>query len=245
MAKVRRFVVPTLEGILPGSELVLPPSEARHVRVLRMRVGDELELNDPLGRVVAAILENDAEGQVRVRVFAIQAAEDHADAPRLTLACGWPKGKRAGFMVEKCAELGVDVLVPLQFERSVVSKDEESEGLARLRRIAGEASKQCGRASVMEIMPEKSLTQFLTERAGRGLTLYLNPRAECNLAQRLLAAPGVLDLALIVGPEGGIAPAEEQQMTALEIDGVRIARHILRIETAAIAASALSRTFLT
>ena len=244
MAKVRRFVVPTLEGVLSGSELVLPVAEARHIRVLRMKVGDELQLNDPLGRVAAATIANDAEGALRVKVTSIQAADSRAASPRLVIASAWPKGKRAGFMVEKCAELGVDALVPLRFERSVVSKDEESEGLARLRRIAAEASKQCGRASVMEIMPEHSLAQFLTERASKGLTLWLNPRAETNLNQQLQTG-GVQDLALIVGPEGGFTPEEEQQLTQLHIKAVRIAQHVLRIETAAISAAALCRTFLT
>ena len=245
MAKVRRFVVPTLEGVLSGSELVLPVAEARHIRVLRMKVGDELQLNDPLGRVAAATIANDAEGALRVKVTLIQAADSVAASPRLVIASAWPKGKRAGFMVEKCAELGVDALVPLRFERSVVSKDEESEGLARLRRIAAEASKQCGRASVMEIMPEHSLAQFLTERASKGLTLWLNPRAETDLNQRLQTGAGVHDLALVVGPEGGFTPDEEQQLTQLHIKAVRIAQHVLRIETAAISAAALCRTFLT
>ena len=244
MAKVRRFVVPTLAGVLSGSELVLPVAEARHIRVLRMKVGDELQLNDPLGRVAAATIANDAEGALRVKVTSIQAADSRAASPRLVIASAWPKGKRAGFMVEKCAELGVDALVPLRFERSVVSKDEESEGLARLRRIAAEASKQCGRASVMEIMPEHSLAQFLTERASKGLTLWLNPRAETNLNQQLQTG-GVQDLALIVGPEGGFTPEEEHQLTQLHIKAVRIAQHVLRIETAAISAAALCRTFLT
>ena len=239
MAKVRRFSVGCLEGTGVGAEFALPSEEGRHLHVLRLKPGHEIELRDPQGRSVRAEIVEDSPSGVRVRVLSVELTLEKTVAVKLILGVAWPKGKRAAMLVEKCAELGVNEIVPIQFERGVVSKDDESEGLVRLRRIAAEASKQSRRDDVMSIGAEMTLRDFLTQFSD-AKTLVLDPYADSNLVVEVQNMSETSQtLALLIGPEGGLTEGEIAQATQSGVSKVRMAAHVLRIETAAIAAAAI------
>lgn len=206
---MRRFHVPRLAA----GPIELDAAQSRHARlVLRLSVGDRVVLFDGSGREAPAALT--ALGR---RVTALAEAPRDAGrdpAVRLTIAGALPKGRRAAFMIEKLTELGVARFVPVAFERGA-----RLGGLARLRRVAVEASKQCGRATVMEIV----------ETDDWGSPLYV---ASPDAAE----PPPKASCTIVIGPEGGLTAAEEARLNAKP---VRLARAILRVETAAIAAAAL------
>jgi 16S rRNA (uracil1498-N3)-methyltransferase len=150
--------------------------------------------------------------------------------------------------VEKCSELGVNLILPVRFARSVVHKTEGSASLARLQRIAAEAAKQCGRNDEPEIGTELTFSELL---AGRGTiwetALLLDARADATLLGVLFEQREALreqPLLLIVGPEGGLAPEEMAAASAAGIVSVRLARHVLRVETAALAACAIAEAIV-
>lgn len=244
MTRLRRFRVESLQGLNTGDTVPLPAEEARHVRVLRLAAGTQIEVFDGTGRAAPASLTAAPTGL---------AAELSAPcvlpaaARRLVLATAWPKGKRAAWLVEKCSELGVSSIIPVRYTRSVVHKADASESVSRLRRIAAEAAKQCGRSDVPEIATQLPFAQLLAEDAPRAFTVLLDARAELHLAdvlarqQTSLRQQAVL---LIVGPEGGLTPEELAAAGALGLTRARLARHILRVETAALAACAVGQTFL-
>ncbi len=245
MSKLRRFAIDKLEPTHIGGALLLAPDETRHARVLRLQEGDTIELFDPIGNsATGSIIENSARG-ICVRIATFQPAGTSKSSVKLILATAWPKGKRASVLVEKCAELGVDELVPVRYERSVVTKDEEAEGVARLRRIAAEASKQCGRDGVMTISAETAFADFLTRFAHVGTTFLLHPDADRHLVEALGNMPEQeTQLTFLIGPEGGMSPAEIALASRSAVGKVRLAGHVLRIETAGIAAAAICRACL-
>jgi len=228
----------------PGDAVALPEAEARHMRVLRLAAGMEVAVFDGAGRSAVARLAETLEGPgaelVSLRASVVAAG-------RLILALAWPKGKRAALLVEKCSELGVNVILPVRYARSVVRKAEGSESLARLRRIAAEAAKQCGRNDEPEIGAERPFSLLLAEEAQHALALLLDAHADSLLADALLERRGSLrkqTVLLIVGPEGGLAPEELAAAAAAGVVSVRLARHVLRVETAALAACAIAGALL-
>ena len=245
MAKLRRFSVQSLEHAQVGASFLLPPDESRHVHVLRLKPGSELEAVDASGRCVRAVIVDDTATGVSVRVLSVEASSEKGAETRLILGVAWPKGKRAAVLVEKCAELGVDEIVPVLFDRGVVSKDDESEGLVRLRRIAAEACKQSRRRDALAISAEMTLPDFLTRCLSAGPVLLMDPYADLHLVDFVVKMPkAMVSLALLIGPEGGMTAGEIEQSQTAGAVLVKMAEHVLRIETAAIAAAAVCKGIL-
>jgi 16S rRNA (uracil1498-N3)-methyltransferase len=218
-----RFLVPDLA---PGSEVDLPPGEARHaVRSRRLRAGDEVTLFDGRGRACRAEIVKVDGARVAVRVG--PADIDSVDRT-VVIASALPKGKRLPWMIQKLAELGVTEFLPMAFRRSVVRWSPSR--AARMEKIAIEAAKQSDRSDLMilgaEVTPE--------ELAGfSGPTFVALPGADRTLVE----AAGVGAFArIVIGPEGGFAPGEIEKLGAIPVS---LGRTVLRVETAAVAAAAI------
>jgi 16S rRNA (uracil1498-N3)-methyltransferase len=190
---------------------------AHHLsRVLRLRDGEVVTVTDGAGRWRACRVDG---GALEIDGAVVDAAR--SDAP-VTVAVAPPKGERLEWLVQKCTEVGVDRIVLVSAERSIVRWDGEraARQLARLRRIAVEASLQARRV-------------WLPELAG--------PVAAADvLATAVVAEPGGRalgpdDPTVAIGPEGGWSPAEVAAATG----SVSLGPNVLRVETAAVVAAAM------
>ena len=189
------------------------------VRVLRLPPGSEVTVGDGAGRWRPGRL---------TRGPAVEPLGDVVVDPRpeplITIAFALVKGERPELTVQKLTELGADRIVPFIAERSVVRWDDhkaERQG-RRLSAIARDAAMQCRRTWLPEVGP---LVDFAAVAALPGAAL----------ADRDGSPPSLSRPVVLVGPEGGWAPAER----AAGLPSVRIAAHVLRAETASIAACGL------
>lgn len=210
--------------------LLLDARQARHaLRVLRMRPGDRFVAFDGAGRQWEAELVRAGKG-VRARV--VRPLPPASLGYRLTLYQAVPKGQRMDLVVRMGTELGVAAFVPVRTSRTVATGDRSQ----RWRRVAAEASKQCGRSAVPEVENVLEFPQALPRFAGHELRLVLWEGG----GEPLFAAlrPGARDVAVFVGPEGGLDPQEVgrlQQVGTL----CSLGPLVLRTETAAVAAAAV------
>lgn len=207
----------------------LDADEARHLtRVCRKGEGDVVTLFD--GRGFATLARIVEVGKDRARLAAEGGPlADREAACRVEVATAAPKGDRLDWLIEKAVEVGVERVVPLTTERSVV--DPRGSKLERLRRTIVEASKQCGRARLMELAPPEALGEYLAR--GGGVRLIADPAGEPPHAWPTIAAGSTVRL--IVGPEGGLTEEEVDRARAAGWTPVRFAAAILRVETAAVA----------
>ena len=218
-----------LSDLATGREAVLDPEEARHARkALRLRPGSIVELFDARGTTARAELLDAAQSACRVTGL----TRHPPSATRVTLAVAIPKGNRADAMVDQLVQLGVDRLIPLRSDRSVV--DPRDAKLERFERRVIEALKQCGRAYGMAIEPVRAFEGVLVEPAGERLILTPNGGGSRP------TGPAAAVLALI-GPEGGWTAAELARANDSGFQPWTINPYVLRIETAAAAAAALLR----
>jgi 16S rRNA (uracil1498-N3)-methyltransferase len=201
--------------------------------VLRAKVGDAVVLFDGRGHAWEARVAGI--GRDRVKLDLGNALPTiPPPAVTVTLAVALPKGDRQKWMVEKLTELGVNLLVPLITTRGVAEATDSAR--IRLERGVVEACKQCGRDSVMEIGHAASIADMLAAVPTGTRTLLADPHG--RPPEAVLAAGPTAAILVVVGPEGGFT-AEE--VTTLEVAGgerVTFGRHILRVETAAVAAAA-------
>jgi 16S rRNA (uracil1498-N3)-methyltransferase len=213
--------------------LVLEGDEARHLtRVRRVAVGECVELFD--GRGWNHRAEVQALGRDRVELIVLESkVSDRLAACSLTLASAVPKGDRFDWLVEKATELGVDRLVPLVTERSVV--DPRSAKLDRLRRVVVEASKQCRRDWLMELQPPMAWSSVV-EVSREPIKLIAHPGARGMASMGLnLAGRSAI---LAIGPEGGFTADEVEAALARGWREVGLGSTVLRVETAALAGCA-------
>lgn len=214
--------------------LRLPEHEAHHaLRVRRVRVGEVVTLFDGSGgeadaRVVAV-------GPEGVEVECIR-RHTRAVGGELHLAVAVPKGPRADWMVEKLAELGVAALLPLRTARAVVIPSDEK--LARWRRKAAEAAKQCRSACEMRIEPVAALPSVLTQSAAGRQLLVADPGPGAVPLLEVWRAESLRPALVVVGPEGGLTESELALLREAGATSVTLGENILRIETAALAVAA-------
>jgi 16S rRNA (uracil1498-N3)-methyltransferase len=221
-----------------GTRVTLESGAARHVtRVLRLRVGEALTVFNGSGGEYAASIEQSQGGRVVVAIGEQRAIERESPLA-LTLAQGVSRGERMDLVVQKATELGVSGLVPVLTERSVVrlTAQQADRRLNHWRAIAVAACEQSGRNRLPAIASPVPLKDYLRTNTDGSMRLLLSPAATATLADlpRLVSAVTVL-----IGPEGGLAEAEQEAAVAAGFRPVRLGPRVLRTETAAIAALTL------
>jgi 16S rRNA (uracil1498-N3)-methyltransferase len=198
----------------------LSPDDRHHLeRVLRLRVGDVITVSDGAGawrecRFGAAL---ELVGEV---------IQDPQPMPPVVVGFAVVKGERTEWAVQKLTELGADRIVPFVAARSVVrwqpGDQRAARHVERLRRVAREAASQSRRAW-LPVVEEVTTFDEVARRPGAALA---------DISGDAPAPPyGIV----LVGPEGGWTP--EELVTGLP--RLRLAPHVLRVETGAIAAGAL------
>jgi 16S rRNA (uracil1498-N3)-methyltransferase len=232
MSDRRLFVPPERLG---GSRVTISGDGHRHLaRVLRARPGTAVTLFDGAGGEVEAEVLRVSREETELALKARRAAAPGPVAP-LTLLVAVPRGPRMDLLVEKTCELGVARIVPVTTARSVVRP--EPGRSARWEKIAQEAARQCGRADVPIVEPPIAFGEALAAATLPAQRLVLWEQERARPLRAALGAPG--PTALLVGPEGGFAPAEIDAAVAAGFVPVALGRRILRVETAAIVAVAL------
>jgi 16S rRNA (uracil1498-N3)-methyltransferase len=229
---VRRIFVPR-SRIEADVARLLPPELHYLKDVLRLPAGAAIEVFDGEGAAYGGVLE--LPGLVRLG----PRRDVPAPRARVHLAFALARGDRADLVVQKATELGAVRLSPFEAARSVVHLDAErgAERARRWRRIAEEASRQCGRADVPQVDAPAPLRDLLAATPARFVKLLLYEGGGDPIGAAVdRAAPGHL---AIVGPEGGLAPEEVEAALGAGARLVTLGPRVLRFETAAITATAL------
>ena len=107
--------------------------------------------------------------------------------------------------------MGVDAIVPVVMARSVVKPDKADKKTERYSRISREAVKQCGRSKVPDVLPAMSFKQAIERMKGHQKLLMPYENGGAAFAQAIAET----DVALLIGPEGGIAPEEAQAVESI------------------------------
>lgn len=218
----------------------LTDDAANHVgRVLRMSVGDKIELFDGSNMTFEAEITAVSKKSVDVKIGQSQLSDKESPL-HLHLGQVISRGEKMEFTIQKSVELGVNVITPLLSERCGVKLDAErmSKKHQQWQKIAIAACEQCGRNQVPIINDVQSLESWCRE-SDNGLKLNLHPRATHSI--NTLPAD-IKQIRLLIGPEGGLS-AQEIDMTAHHgFTDILLGPRVLRTETAALTAITVLQT---
>ena len=236
---MRRFFSTHHDG---PERLTLSAEDVKHITaVLRLRAGDEILICD--GRSTDYLCRISEASKSNVSFDVIGSSPNPAEPGiHVTIYQGLPKSDKMDLIVQKCVELGVFAMVPVECERSVAKiKYSSTKKTARWQSIAEAAAKQSGRGIIPTVGPVISLDEALLQMASYDTALMPYELERTTSLQRALkACRDVSSLALFIGPEGGISHKEAERAKAAGIVPVSLGRRILRCETAGFTALILS-----
>ena len=223
----------TAQPLVAQSCVELTDATAHYLgKVLRVEPGHQLVLFNGDGLEYPAVVENVGKQQVQVRVGEARAPATES-ALHTVLGLGISRGERMDYAIQKSTELGVSVIVPLFTEHCEVklSGERVDKRQAHWQQIAISACEQSGRVRVPGIETPQTLAAWLG-RAEGGLRLLLDHEE----SGRLAGPRPIGGVSMLIGPEGGLSPAELAAAKAAGFVGIRLGKRVLRTETAPVAA---------
>lgn len=220
-----------------GEVIELTGDEGRHaVSVKRTSVGEQIELVDGHG-TRAVITVTGVSGKDRLTGVVDCAANEPASRPTVTVIQALPKAARSELTVDLLTQAGADVIVPWQAGRSVANwGKKQDKGLAKWRAAARAAAKQSRRSRIPEITPVADQAAVAALIQAAPLALMLHEDATGKITDQPVAQ--VDSVVLIIGPEGGISPAELDAFTTAGAHPVRLGPEVLRTASAGMVALA-------
>ncbi len=229
------------QPLAAGATVDLPEAVAHHLHVVRMQPGASLTLFNGEGGQYRAELAELGKRRASASVLAHEDLEVELPFP-VTLAQALPEGSKMDWIIEKAVELGVAAVAPLAAQRSVVrlSGERAEKRHAHWTGVIVAASEQCGRNRLARLAPVVDFGRWIAEPASQPRLLF-SPRATVSLAG-WARATGPQAVTLLIGPEGGFAPAEEDAALAAGAVAVSMGPRVLRTETAGMAALAALAT---
>ena len=228
-----RFYLPT--ALAPHTTLNLPDNIIRHIHVLRLNAGDRITLFNGTGNDFAATLQTIGKRHAECHIHAQRQPENESPLA-ITLVQAISSGERMDFTLQKSVELGVRAIQPIISERCVVrlSGERADKRVQRWQDIVIAACEQSGRSIVPTVQPIVSFSDYLRQMPPE-LHLMMSLRRATTLRD---ITPAPQTLRLMIGPEGGWTPAEEQAALAAGVQTITLGKRVLRTETAAMAAMA-------
>lgn len=225
-------------GGLRGDVVRLAGAEGRHAAtVRRLRTGERADVTDGAGLLAECVVTAVHAGEIELAVRALR--RQPRPVPALAAVQALPKGDRGQLAVELMTEAGVDVIVPWQAQRCVTRwrGDKAERGVARWRVTAREAAKQARRSWLPEVTALASADDVLRRTASAELAVLLDPAAPLALGELPLPASG--EIVVIIGPEGGVSPAEASALTSAGAVAAHLGPTMLRTSSAGVAAAAV------
>jgi 16S rRNA (uracil1498-N3)-methyltransferase len=239
---MHRFIAAP-ENIRDGL-ITLKDENLKHLRqVLRLETGSVIRVFDGNGTEYEAELLDVNKNAAIAKVLLSFRSETEPKI-RVTLFQGLPKGEKMELIIQKAVELGIYRIVPVITQRTVVQLDkkEREKKAERWTRIAGEAAKQCRRATIPEVAAPVDFDDAITWSGNYGASLLLYENEEKKCLKELLKCytiNKIKDIALFIGSEGGFSEQEVEKCIALGYNIAGLGKRILRAETAAISVLAI------
>ena len=219
-----------------GGMAIMTGRDAEHVRVLRLRPGEDMIICDGKGTDYKCRLVKADKEQVEAEVIEVVPCPAEPSV-QVTVLCGLPKGDRTDYIIQKCVEAGASEIMFFQSDRCVAKPDKPEKKLERWQRIAEEAAKQSGRGIIPQVSWAGEYADALNVANQKELGLFMYETGEREALNAVLEANSdVKTAAIITGPEGGFAPFEADLARIVGLHICSMGERILRCETAPVVA---------
>ncbi len=214
--------------------------DAKHIStVLRAKVDEEIIICDGYGTDYLCRLIGINKKQVLAEIIK-KYENKNEPSLKITLYQGLPKGDKMELVIQKCIEIGVDRIIPVITDNTVVKIGEKAEKKNfRWNKIAEAAAKQCGRGKIPHV--DKILSFKEAVEASKTLDGAIIPyenEKQRNIKEFVKSFRGK-SIGIFIGPEGGFSENEIKLCEENNISSVSLGKRILRTETAGLVTSVI------
>jgi 16S rRNA (uracil1498-N3)-methyltransferase len=226
---MHRFYVPNISAVSGSVEL--NKEETRHLRdVLRLKTGSKISIFDGKGNEFECEISEMGKKNTTAKILRQTDPSSPESKLSITLAVGLLKGDKYDLVIQKAVELGTARFIPMHTHRSEMKLSEAEKRIDRWRKIAVEAAKQCGRATVMTIEEPVEFSKLVDSNFTGRKIMFAEEGGE-----KFSQIEPSDEMAVLIGPKGGWEPAEIELAKGAGFVAVTLGGRILRVETAAIA----------
>lgn len=221
---------------LLGGRAIIRGRDAEHIKVLRLRPGEEMTICDGKGTDYKCRLVRSDKDEAEAEIIEVT---ECAGEPTVSVRvlCGLPKGDKTDYIIQKCVEAGAHEICFFRSERVVQRTEGVSKRLERWNRISEEASKQSGRGIIPEVKWLDTYVEALDAAKQQKAAFFMYETGEReSLRTALTGAEKLGTAAIITGPEGGFEPYEADMARKVGFHICSMGERILRCETAPLVA---------
>ena len=239
-----KFFVKT-ENLKENEEIWITGDNVNHIKnVLRKKVDDKLNIcNSDTSTNYECVIRSIEENKIVCKILNELKSKSEADL-NITIFQGLPKADKMELIIQKCTELGVKKIIPVITKRTVVKlkeKDKQNK-LNRWQKIA-EVAKQSGRDIIPTIENIINIADIKFDEFDKIFVLYENEEKisiKDEIEQLKNDNKEELNIGIVIGPEGGFAESEIEQLRLNQnVSVVTLGKRILRTETVALVVSGI------
>ena len=236
-----RFFVDKKNINLENNTCIIEGEDVKHIsKVLRCRIGEELEVCDNNNNEYICEITNIDKNQVELNILEKVDIQRESDL-KIKVYQGLPKGPKMEMILQKLTEVGVDEIILVQTKRTVVKVDDKKEDkkLERWERIIYEAAKQSKRGKIPSLRGVLTFKEALADMKENDFNIAPYENEKTKSIKQAIKGVNINNIGIFVGPEGGF---EETEIEAIEDVGgqsVSLGPRILRTETASLVASSI------
>jgi len=234
-----RFFVP--KEAVRGNSITITGNEARHILdVMRLKKHDKIVAFDGSGREYVGFIKEIKRGALSVEIVETRTPSG-PQTSKVTLIQALPKKEKMDYIVEKSTELGVYSIIPVVTERTIPNWDapKKAAQVERWRKIAKEASKQCGRVDIPSVDRILTFPESIKNAANYDLALIAALTDETIRLKEALSGFRGGKIAIAIGPEGDFTSREIKQAGQAGYKSINLGPRVLKSDTAGLASLAI------
>lgn len=226
--------------LIKEDKVFIDGENANHIiNALRSKIGEEIEISTGDGFDYLCKIEEISKGVVIAKIIDCFGNESEPNI-KITLYQGLPKAEKMELIIQKCVELGIDEIVPVNTDRAIVKlAGKEDKKIARWNKISESAAKQSRRGKVPKVQPVISFSQAIQQASENNLNIIPYEKEEKIGIKNIVKEFKGKSIGVFIGPEGGFSEKEIEMAIQNNVKPITLGKRILRTETAGFITTAI------
>ncbi len=206
---------------------------ANHIiNALRCKIGEEIEISIGDGYDYICKISKIEQGKVIADIVDCFGNESEPKT-KITLYQGLPKSEKMELIIQKCVELGIDTIVPVVTDRTIVKlSGKEEKKVARWNKISESASKQSRRGKIPKVESPITFKEAILKAKENNMNIIPYEKEEKTNIKSIIKDFKGDKIGVFIGPEGGFSEKEIELAKENSVIPITLGRRILRTETA-------------